>query len=112
MRMRRTSLTRDCVNRLDVVGSGGVEELVRLRHHLILADTRLEDLRNKLVGAVNNCRRAREQHDLISRLDLASIEHDLLPISYIDASSHQCEHHRHLNDIDTDRGIRHPSILE
>ena len=59
----------------------------------------------QLVGAVDHRAGRVEQRDLVDRLDLARIEHDLLAVADRDALVGQRGQHRRLGDVHADRHV-------
>ena len=68
VRMRIAALAGDRVDRLDVVGAVGVEELVDLGDDVVLAHARLELLVDQVIGAVDHRGGAVEQRDLVGAI--------------------------------------------
>src|SRR5947208_2668958 len=54
------------------------------------------------IGPVDHRGGAIEQRDLVRRLDLARLEHNLLAVGDLEARLLQLEHHRRLDDVDAD----------
>ena len=75
-----------------------------------LADPRLEPLADELVGAVDHGHV--QQHDLVLRLDLAGIEHGLLPVAYGDLAGLERRQHGRLHDVHADRHVGHALVAQ
>ena len=101
----RAALAGDGVDRFDVVGAVGVEELVDLGDDVVLADARTQHFVDHVIGAVDHRRGAVEQRDLVGRLHLARAQHDLLAVLDLEPGLFQLEHHRRLDDVDADRHL-------
>ena len=112
VRVRAAALARHRVDVVDVLRSE-VEQVLRdVGDELALADPRLELLRDQLVGAVDHGACRVEQEDLVDRLDLAGVEHDLLAVEDGHARIGQGGQHRRLHDVDPDRHVRRALGLE
>ena len=103
---------RDRVDRLDLVRTHLVEPLVRERDDLVLAHARLERLDDVLVDAVDHRGGLGEQHDLVGRLDLPRVEHQLLAVDDRQALPLHLEQERRLDDVDAHRRVRDAGLLE
>jgi hypothetical protein len=90
----------------------GIEELVDLGDDVVLPHARLELLVNEVIGAVDHGGGAVEQRDLVGRLDLARLQHDLLSVLHFQAGLLQFEHHRRLDDVDADRHVGDAGLLD
>src|SRR4051812_22736978 len=102
VRMRAAPLARDCVDVVDVLGAE-IEQVVRdVCDELALANAWLQLLRQQLVRAVDHRAGDVQQRDLVLRLDLAGIEHDLLAVSDGDPLVGECRRHRRLDDVHAD----------
>ena len=64
------------------------------------------------VDAVDHRRRLVEQHDLVRRLDDAGVEHGLLSVAHRDALPLKFEQERGLDDVDTERSVSDPGLVE
>ena len=80
VRMRIAALAGNGVDRFDVVGAVGVEELVDLGDDVVLAHARPQLLVDQVIGAVDHRGGAVEQRDLVGRFDLARLQHHLLAV--------------------------------
>ena len=101
-------LQRSPRHRVDVVDvlRAEVEQVLRdVGHQLALADPRLELLGDQLVGAVDHGARGVEQDDLVDRLDLAGVEHDLLRVADGQALGLERGEHRRLDDVHAERHV-------
>jgi hypothetical protein len=112
VRMRVAPLARDRVDRLHLVAAELVQPLVGQRDDLVLAHPRLQHVDDVLVDAVDHRRGLVEQHDLVRRLDDAGVEHGLLGVANRDALPVQLEQERGLDDVEAERGARHPGLRE
>ena len=57
-----------------------IEELVDLGDDVVLAHARLQLLVDQVIGAVDHGGGAVQERDLVGRLDLARLQHDLLAV--------------------------------
>ena len=105
-------LAGDRVDRFDVLGAHLVEPLVGEGDDVRLADSWLQCFEDVLVDAVDHRRCLREQDDLVLALDLASSQHHLLSVAYIDAGAGQLEEHLGLGHVDAERHAGHSLVLE
>ena len=103
--MRAAALAGDRVDRLDAVRTHLVEALGRHRDDLVLAHAGLERFEDVLIDAVAHRRRHVEERDLVVALDLARIEHHLLPVADFDPELLQREQQRRLDDVDAERHV-------
>ena len=105
VRMRAAALAAHRVDVVDVLRAE-VEQVLRdVGHQLALADPRLELLGDQLVGAVDHRARGVEQDDLVDRLDLARVEHDLLRVADGHALGLERGEHRRLDDVHAERHV-------
>ena len=65
-----------------------------------------------LVRAVDHRAGRVEQHDLVDRLDLAGVEHDLLGVHDGDPLGLERRDHRRLDDVDAERHVEHALGLQ
>ena len=105
VRVRAAALARHRVDVVDVLRPEIEQDLGDLRDQLALADAGLEALRDVLVGAVDHGAGRVEQDDLVDGLDLARVEHDLLPVAHDDPLVGQGGRHRRLDDVDAERHV-------
>ncbi len=101
VRMRVAPVARDGVDSLHLIGAEFVEPLVREGDDLVLADTRFEHIDDVLVDPVDHRGGLVEQHDLVDRLDLARVEHQLLRIHYRQPLALHLEEEGRLDDVDS-----------
>ena len=102
----------DRVDRFDVLGAHLVEPLVGEGDDVRLADAWLQCFEDVLVDAVDHRRCLRQQDDLVVALDLASSQHHLLSVAYLDAGAGQLEEHLRLGHVDTERHAGDALVLE
>ena len=105
VRVRAAALARHRVDVVDVLRPEIEQDLGDFRDELALADARLEALGDVLVGPVDHRAGRVEQDDLVDGLDLARVEHDLLPVTHHDPLVGQGSRHRRLDEVDTERHV-------
>ena len=81
------------------------QELRDLRDELALPDARLELLGNELVRTVDHRAGGVQQGDLVDRLHLAGVQHDLLGVLDLDPLRLERREHGRLDDIEAQRHV-------
>src|SRR6267143_5884789 len=112
VRMRRTALAGDRVDRLDAVGTHLVETLGGKRHDLRLLHAGLQRLGDVLVHPLDHGASHVEQRELVDVLHFARFEHHLLTVAHFDTGLLQLEQHRRLDHIDAERHVGHALLLQ
>ena len=79
---------------------------------LVLAHAGLHRLVELVVGRVDHHRRHVQQRDLVLRLDLARVGHQLLAVDDVDALALQREQDRRLDHVDAERLLVQAALLE
>src|SRR3954453_19381874 len=103
VRVGVAALAGDRVDRLHLVRAQLIEALVGVGDDLVLADARLQPLRDPLVDAVHHRDRLGQQHDLVGRLDHPGVEHVLLGVDDAQPLTLHLEQERRLHEVDADR---------
>jgi hypothetical protein len=112
VRMRVAALAGDRVDRLDVVRAHLVEQLVRQRDDVVLANARFQLLVDHVVDAIDHGGRLGQKLDLVPVLDLARGQHDLLAVDDLDAFFLQRMEHRGFGIVDAHRHVGHARVLD
>ena len=108
MRVRAAALAGDRVDALDVLRPHLVEPRRDQRHGVVLAHARLHRLVEVVIRGVHHAGRMRQQRDLVLRLDLARVRHQLLAVDDVQAFLLRGQRHRRLDDVDADRLLCRP----
>ena len=112
VRMRVAALARDRVDRLDLVGAHLDQPLAGQGDDLVLAYAGFQRLDDVLVDAVDHRGRLREQHDLVGRLELPGVEHQLLAVDDREPLALHLEEECRLHDVDPDRRVGDSGVGE
>ena len=112
VRMRRTTLTGDGVDPLDILRTEIQQGLGDEADTLILAHTRTQRPVQLLIGGVDHRTGMRQQQDLVGCLDPPRLQEHLLAVDDTQPASLQGGEHRHLDDIDTERLVDQPVLGE
>ncbi len=112
MRVRVATLAGNGIHRFHVFGAEVVQHFARQPHRLVLAHPRLHGAVQLVISGVNHHGRRIEQRNLILRLDDARIRHELLAVHYRDSFSLQCKEDRRLDNVDSQRFLVQPALLE
>ena len=104
------TVSRDRVDRLDVLGAELEEQLHRRSDDLALLHPRAEHAVDLLVDPVDDPGRVVEQGELVHGLDLPCLEHHRLRVDEVEARALEGEQRRHVGDVDADRLAREPAL--
>ena len=112
VRVRAAALAGDRVDRLDELRAHLEQPLVRERDDVALTDAGLQELVDVLIDAVDHRARLRQQDELVGVLDLAREHHHLLPVADVDPRALQLEEHGGLGQVDAERHVADPVLLQ
>src|SRR5919108_566639 len=100
VRVRAAALAGHGVDVVDVLGPHLEQSMGDIGDQLVLTDAGLEVLGDVLVRTVDHGAGRVQQDDLVDRLDLARVEHDLLGVADGESLRLERDDHRRLDDVD------------
>ncbi len=89
-----------------------VKHLVGPRDNVVLPHAGFQLFPDHVIGGVDHRRRLVEKYDLVDVLDLAGVEHDLLPVDQLEAGALELQPHARLDEIDADRHVGDAGLNE
>jgi hypothetical protein len=110
--MRIAAVPRDRVDGLDLLRAHFEEELVGARDDFVLVDPGPKHPVDLLVHGVDEARRLVEQCDLLGRLDLARLEHDLGAVGHLHAGTSERLEREQVGHVDAEWLAGEPVFAE